>query len=257
MAKRQDETAPGRLTGASRKLVQILVQADSSRFIGKPAHFSHRFGQAMQGFITGGARAADPKMDDKTLKKVRDRINAGAGAFAPPKQTLSKQIYTKSDMGASLTAEVKKAVEDDKLNSGKGEDFTIREPPILSDTSIPAFKRKAARAHFDRKMSALQAAARRGDLKYTPGTDTIREAALQAKFRADMKAKKLDISPFTWDEVEADHTLDLVAGGAADGHMTMLSKGVNSSVGAQLKSQGAKLGLKGDERIRSITVVKR
>lgn len=35
MAKRQDETAPGRLTGASRKLVQILVRADSSRFIGK------------------------------------------------------------------------------------------------------------------------------------------------------------------------------------------------------------------------------
>ena len=35
MAKQQDETVPARLTGASRKLVQMLVRADSSRFIGK------------------------------------------------------------------------------------------------------------------------------------------------------------------------------------------------------------------------------
>ncbi len=41
VSKRQDETVPARLTGASRKLMQILVRADSSRFIGK------RFGATM------------------------------------------------------------------------------------------------------------------------------------------------------------------------------------------------------------------
>ena len=236
---------------------EIMTIAPASRFIGKPAHFSHRFGQAMQGFITAGARAADQKMDDKTLKIVRDRINAGSGAFAAPKQSLSRQIYTKSDMSASITAGVKKAVEDDKLNAGQGADFTIKEPPILTSSAVKAYKRRAAREHFDRKMGSLQAAAQRGDLRYSPGTDAVREAELQAKFRADMKAKKLDISPFTWDEVEADHSIDLVVGGAADGELTMLSKGVNSSVGAQLKSQARKHKLAAGDPIRSLTVVKR
>ena len=60
--------------------------------------------------------------------------------------------------------------------------------------------------------------------------------------------------PANFGELDADHPVDLIVGGAADQKLRMLHRGVNRSVGASLRTAAEAANLQPGDRIRSITV---
>ncbi len=93
---------------------------------------------------------------------------------------------------------------------------------------------------------------RHGSFEYSPGTDKVRIAEIQADYRDAVAARyqrrfgtELDMS-----RLHADHPIDMIAGGSPAQQLKMRSSGINQSFGSQIMLRGKKAGLKAGDRFR-------
>ena len=259
------ETSVGRIPRASANIQQwgtvqqrIEQISPAKAFLSRPVLSSHRFGQAMIPSVRQGANEADSNttLTEGQFRTVMGKVNSGAGPYSRAKSLLKSQVFTRSNRRGVIKTAVKQAVKNDRELAGTGADLVIAEPPILSDGSISGPALQAARQGFRTKMAALSAAARAGTLRYSPGTETVRIAELQAAYRAIVESRlsQQGTLPANFGDLDADHPVDLIVGGAADQQLRMLHRGVNRSVGASLRTAAEAANLQPGDRIRSISV---
>ncbi|MBX9860540.1 MAG: hypothetical protein K2Y20_13275 [Sphingomonas sp.] len=136
-----------------------------------------------------------------------------------------------------------------------GADLIASRPKILSDASLPSGELAYLQKQFSRKELSIQRAANRGELTFSPGTDSVRIKSLQEAYRADVAAryesmygKPLDLSRFN-----ADHPVDLIVGGAADQRLRLLNDTINQSVGSSLRQAAKRANLTPGAPINSVT----
>ncbi len=84
-----------------------------------------------------------------------------------------------------------------------------------------------------KKQNALNRAAKRGELVWSPGTHDVRISSVQASYRKVVAARfermfgqSPDLSKFN-----ADHPVDLIVGGSATQRLQMLNETINKNVG--------------------------
>jgi len=151
--------------------------------------------------------------------------------------------------GAKLTGEL--AGRYGRRASQRGASLTISKPKILSTTND-------ARIHRDYggKLRALQSAARRGELRYTPDTDSIRVSSLQSAYRARVIARyesRFGMKP-NLSRLDADHPVDLVAGGRYNQQLKLRNESINRSFGSSIKAAARRQGLQPGDRISEILI---
>ncbi|MFP9530320.1 hypothetical protein [Pectobacterium brasiliense] len=105
-----------------------------------------------------------------------------------------------------------------------------------------------------KKQNALNRAAKRGELVWSPGTHDVRISSVQSSYRKAvseryerMFGKAPDLS-----KLNADHPVDLIVGGSATQHLQMLNETINKSVGSALKNAGRKARLQPGDKISAI-----
>jgi hypothetical protein len=208
--------------------------------------------------VSQGVKAVDSKATPAQIGSVSAKINAATGFYGVPNALFQAAVFN----GRASTGKMQSAVstafrKDQEAGPRPGVDLFIDEPPILSDSSIPGLERGLARKAFNEKMASLSAAGRAGKLRYSPGTETVRIAKLQADYRAEVKKQyiaKYGTVPSSLDYLDADHPVDLVVGGKPDQALRLVHQSVNRSVGSQLKREAVAAGLKSGDPIRSISV---
>ena len=137
---------------------------------------------------------------------------------------------------------------------GIGKSLTVSKPKILSDKSLTNAEKKYLERQFAKKQNALNRAAKRGELVWSPNTHDVRISSLQSSYRKAvaeryerMFGKKPDLS-----KLNADHPIDLIVGGSPTQKLQMLHESINKSVGSALKNAGRKAGLKPGDLISEI-----
>ncbi|WP_109807729.1 RHS repeat protein [Sphingosinithalassobacter portus] len=135
-----------------------------------------------------------------------------------------------------------------------GADLIASRPKILSDASLPPDELAYLQKQFSRKELSIQRAANRGELTFSPGTDSVRIKSLQEAYRADVAAryesmygKLLDLGRFN-----ADHPVDLIIGGAAHQRLRLLNDTINQSVGSSLRQAAKRANLAPGAPINSV-----
>jgi hypothetical protein len=132
----------------------------------------------------------------------------------------------------------------------------INRPSILRESRLSAADRTLLENDLNIKMRSLQSAARRGELRWSPGTDEVRISDLQAAYRARVIGRFQRRFGFEPDisRLDADHVVDLIVGGAADQRLKLIHMSINRSIGSSLKSAGERLGLQPGDRIGNIII---
>ena len=132
--------------------------------------------------------------------------------------------------------------------------LTIKEPGIVNYPNLSAAERAFFQKHLRIKRNAIRRAAKKGELKWSPGTDRIRISDLQATHRARvaqrferMFGQKLDMTT-----LNADHPVDLILGGSAKQRLRMLNESINKSLGASLFQAGRKAHLRAGQQISEV-----
>ncbi|WP_236886807.1 RHS repeat domain-containing protein, partial [Dickeya chrysanthemi] len=127
-------------------------------------------------------------------------------------------------------------------------------PKILSQGNLSSTERNYLERQFMKKQNALNRAAKRGELVWSPGTHDVRIASVQSSYRKAvseryerMFGKAPDLS-----KLNADHPVDLIVGGSATQRLQMLNETINKSVGSALKNAGRKAGLQPGDKISAI-----
>nr|WP_323659852.1 RHS repeat-associated core domain-containing protein [Pectobacterium versatile] len=127
-------------------------------------------------------------------------------------------------------------------------------PKILSKGNLSSTERSYLERQFMKKQNALNRAAKRGELVWSPGTHDVRISSVQSSYRKAfseryerMFGKAPDLS-----KLNADHPVDLIVGGSATQHLQMLNETINKSVGSALKNAGRKAGLQPGDKISAI-----
>ncbi|WP_444543932.1 RHS repeat domain-containing protein, partial [Pectobacterium odoriferum] len=127
-------------------------------------------------------------------------------------------------------------------------------PKILSKSNLSSTERNYLERQFMKKKNALNRAAKRGELVWSPGTHDVRISSIQSSYRKAvseryerMFGKSPDLS-----KLNADHPVDLIVGGSATQNLQMLNETINKSVGSALKNAGRKAGLQPGDKISAI-----
>jgi hypothetical protein len=113
------------------------------------------------------------------------------------------------------------------------------------------------RNEFQIKKNAIQRAAQRGELKWSPGTEDVRISSLQNDYRAAVAARyqrMFGVEP-DMSALNADHPVDLLIGGGATQNLKMLSEAINKSVGSSLLQAGRRAGLTAGDVINEVIFV--
>ncbi len=135
-----------------------------------------------------------------------------------------------------------------------GTRLTVNKPKILSSTKLSSTERKFLERQFMKKMNALNRAAQRGELVWSPGTHEVRISSLQSSYRQAVSARfeKMFCSAPDLSKLNADHPVDLIVGGSPTQRLQMLNETINKSVGSSLKNAGRKAGLQPGDTISEI-----
>jgi len=264
-AKDDINTSIGRIPRSSSNIrrwatvqTRIANINPAKKFLSKPVLASHNFGRSLMGTVRTGANQADDgnTVTDGQFRHILGKVNLGMGPYVRAKSRLKQQVFTRINRRPVIITAVKNAVKNDRDLSGTGATVIISEPPILSDGRISGPELTAAWRGFRLKMATFRAAARAGLLRYSPGTETVRIAELQAEYRRIVEARQSSAGtlPSNFAELDADHPVDLIVGGAPDQNLRMLHSGVNRSVGASLRTGAEAAGLNAGDKIRSIEV---
>ncbi|SIP73387.1 hypothetical protein XIS1_1910002 [Xenorhabdus innexi] len=134
--------------------------------------------------------------------------------------------------------------------------LTVNKPKILS-TNLSDAERKFLEREFKIKQNALNRAAKRGELVWSPGTHNVRISPLQNAYRKAVSERYERIfgkAP-NLSKLNADHPVDLIVGGSATQRLKMLNESINKSVGSALKNAGRKAGLKVGDKISEIIFI--
>ena len=136
----------------------------------------------------------------------------------------------------------------------KGVTLTIKEPRILSQAGFSEAELSLLQKHFRIKSNAVRSAARRGQLKWSPGTEDVRISELQASHRSRVaeRFERMFGQKLNMDTLNADHPIDLIVGGAADQRLRMINESINKSFGASFLQAGRKLNLQPGQMIDEI-----
>ncbi|MDE9434303.1 RHS repeat domain-containing protein [Xenorhabdus bovienii] len=140
--------------------------------------------------------------------------------------------------------------------AGCGIALTVNKPKILG-TNLSDAERKFLEREFRIKQNALNRAAKRGELVWSPGTHNVRISSLQNSYRKAVSERYERIfgkAP-NLSKLNADHPVDLIVGGSATQRLKMLNESINKSVGSALKSAGRKAGLKVGDKISEIIFI--
>ena len=132
--------------------------------------------------------------------------------------------------------------------------LTVNKPKVLSSTDLSSAERSFLEKQFMKKQNALNRAAKRGELVWSPGTHDVRISSVQASYRKAVAARferMFGQSP-DLSKLNADHPVDLIVGGSATQRLQMLNETINKSVGSSLKNAGRKAGLQPGDKISSI-----
>ena len=146
--------------------------------------------------------------------------------------------------------------------AGGGLILTVKEPRILSETALSPEELAYLLKNFTIKKRAIERAAARGELVWSPGTDAVRISELQQAYRAEVAARfrrmyGVDVDAAKLALLNADHPVDLVVGGSATQLLKMLSESINKSVGASLLQAGRRAGLSPGDAIDAVEFVPR
>ncbi|PHM70755.1 RHS repeat-associated core domain-containing protein [Xenorhabdus sp. KJ12.1] len=140
--------------------------------------------------------------------------------------------------------------------AGCGVALTVNKPKILG-TNLSDAERKFLEREFRIKQNALNRAAKRGELVWSPGTHNVRISSLQSAYRKALSERYERIfgkAP-NLSKLNADHPVDLIVGGSATQRLKMLNESINKSVGSALKSAGRQAGLKAGDKISEIIFI--
>jgi hypothetical protein len=135
----------------------------------------------------------------------------------------------------------------------------IRSPNRLDKPGLSEIDLARAQKAWKIKQKALTGAAERGELKFSPGTDSVRAEEAQEQYRADVTARfkrRFGVEP-DLTKLNADHPIDLIVGGKSYQRLRMIDKYVNKSVGASLKEAGKTAGLSPGQQIDQILFIDR
>ena len=137
--------------------------------------------------------------------------------------------------------------------------LTIKEPSILTQKGLSDTERTLLQKHFRIKSNAIQRAAKRGELKWSPGTSDVRISELQAAHRARVaeRFERIFGQKLNMDTLNADHPMDLILGGVADQRLRMLNESINKSFGASFLQAGRKAKLQPGQPIQEIIIQSR
>ena len=165
-----------------------------------------------------------------------------AGGFVPPGGTLNVQ-GPKIGGRANATTRI-------------GADLTISRPAILNNSSLSAAERAVVEKSFRVKTRAIQSAARRGELTFSPGTDAVRISELQAAHRTRVieRFERMFGTRPNLTRLDADHPVDLTIGGAVDQRLQLIHRSINRSIGSSLRNAAERAGLQPGDAIRSINI---
>jgi hypothetical protein len=140
-----------------------------------------------------------------------------------------------------------------------GVTLEVKEPKILSTPGLSKDERNYLETELRIKQRAIDRAASRGELVWTPDTSNVRISSLQDEYRdavanryRNIYGKELDLT-----RLNADHPVDLVIGGDPTQRLKLLDESINKSVGASLFQAGRKAGLQAGDPISKIIFVPR
>ncbi|VVN75153.1 hypothetical protein PS712_00681 [Pseudomonas fluorescens] len=132
--------------------------------------------------------------------------------------------------------------------------LTVNKPKVLSNSELSSAERSFLEKQFMKKQNALNRAAKRGELIWSPGTHDVRISSVQASYRKAVAARfeRMFGQAPDLSKLNADHPVDLIVGGSATQRLQMLNETINKSVGSSLKNAGRKAGLQPGDKISSI-----
>ncbi|CAI2794329.1 Cell wall-associated polypeptide CWBP200 [Serratia ficaria] len=135
-----------------------------------------------------------------------------------------------------------------------GTSLTVNKPKILSNSNLTNAERSYLERQFTKKQNALNRAAQRGELVWSPGTHDVRISSVQSSYRQAVAARYERMFGQAPDltKLNADHPVDLIVGGSPTQRLQMLNESINKSVGSSLKNAGRKAGLQPGDRISEI-----
>ncbi|MGK6329658.1 RHS repeat-associated core domain-containing protein, partial [Erwinia sp. DT-104] len=135
-----------------------------------------------------------------------------------------------------------------------GATLTVSKPKILSNANLSDSERGFLERQFQKKQNALNRAAQRGELMWSPGTHDVRISSIQSSYRRRIAARyeRMFGSSPDLTKLNADHPVDLIVGGSPTQRLQMLNESINKSVGSSLKNAGRKAGLKPGDMISEI-----
>lgn len=189
----------------------------------------------------------------RTLAQAEGDLFAGSLAAGPIGPELALVLSARRSVG-----EIGKLL-DAAGDAAGGATLTIKQPKILSDLSLTPEESAFLQKQFLIKQRAIERAADRGELVFSPSTDDIRISSLQAAYRDEVASRfsrrygvGLDMS-----RLNADHPVDLVIGGSPTQRLKLLDESINKSVGASLLQAARKANLSPGDRIDSVVFIKK
>jgi hypothetical protein len=206
-----------------------------------------------------------PHSDNDTSAQVRKSIEANRLAYQhTPKNNGGNGSSPRPDTGRGVNASPVVppsrgnvfSASNSPVTNKAGVDLEISVPKILSNNRLSDAELTLVKRDFKRKINALQSAARRGELRFSPGTGDIRISELQQEYRERVLVrfeKMFGVQPDI-KSLDADHPIDLIVGGPSTQSLKMLHRSVNRSVGVSLRLAGERAGLNPGDPIHSIIV---
>jgi len=142
------------------------------------------------------------------------------------------------------------------MSNEVGVDLIINQPRILANKTLSVQERKLIERDVKVKMRALESAAKRGELKFTPDTGQLRISHHQAAYRQRVveRYERMYGRMPNMSRLDADHPVDLVAGGIVDQRLKLLHTSVNRSIGSSIKAAADGAGTRAGDIITSITM---
>lgn len=202
---------------------------------------------------TGQALYADITEKSRSLAGQGELIGdillglAGGGVTKAAKE--SKHL-------SQLAKVVKDKVPGVRAPTRTGADLTISRPAILNNQNLSVAERAVVEKSYRVKTRAIQSAARRGELTFSPGTDAVRISELQVAHRTRVieRFERMFGTRPNLTRLDTDHPVDLIIGGPADHRLKLIHRSINRSIGSSLRNAAERAGLQPGAAIRSINI---